>query len=144
MDKIPETTIAGASYEAQEAIDQISKVATAGLSYELSMAGASYETREGTDKCSKNTTSGADYIAHDGSCECDPVELCTGNSRDHLQLPDSMDDMLLKDEDRTYPPTSQVILIMVSLLASMFLVALVSPSAISHRMYRVITLSRTD
>ncbi|KFY46461.1 hypothetical protein V495_02490 [Pseudogymnoascus sp. VKM F-4514 (FW-929)] len=143
MDKIPENTIAGASYGAQETIDQISKVATAGLSYELSTTGASYETcertdkhpgnitscasyetREGMDNCVKNTTTGADYIAHDSSCECDPVEQCTGNSRDHLPLPDSMDDMLLKDEDRAYPPTSKVILIMVSLLASMFLVAL--------------------
>lgn len=143
MDKIPGNIIAGASYEAQDRIDQFPKEATAGLGYELSTTGAGYETHEGTYEYSENTTSGADYIAHDSSCDCDPVEPYTGNSRDHLPLPGSMDDEPLKDEDKVYPPISRVILIMASLLVSMFLVALVRPPAIFHCIYRVITLSRT-
>lgn len=127
--------MAGASYETRESVEKFP---------ENTMAGASYETREGIDKCPENTASGASYAARDSISECDRIELYTGNSSDPLPLPGPMDDATLEDKDRVYPPMSQVILIMASLLASMFLVALVSLSAICNRCSRMITLSRTE
>ncbi|KFZ19398.1 hypothetical protein V502_03670, partial [Pseudogymnoascus sp. VKM F-4520 (FW-2644)] len=115
MDKTAENAMTGASYETRERVEK---------SPDNTMAGASYEMREGMDKCPGNTTSGASYTARDSISECGRIELYTGNSSDPLPLPSPMDDATLEDKDRVYPPMSQVVLIMASLLVSMFLVAL--------------------
>lgn len=135
MDKTPENAMTGTSYETREKVDK---------SPENTMAGASYETREGIYECPGNTTSGASYTARDSISECGRIELYTGNSSSPLPLPSPMDDATLEDKDRVYPPMSQVVLIMASLLVSMFLVALVSLSAIFNCCSRMITLSRTE
>lgn len=121
MDKFPENGMTGAGHQTRESIEK---------SPENSMAGPRYETRDGMDKCPRNTATGAGYAVRDSISECDRVDMCTGSSSDRLPLSDPMDVALAEDKDRAYPPTSQAILIMVSLLVSMFLVALVSFPAV--------------
>ncbi|OBT62018.1 hypothetical protein VE03_08258 [Pseudogymnoascus sp. 23342-1-I1] len=89
-----------------------------------SMAGPRYETHDEMDKCPENTATGAGYAARDSISECGRIKLYTGDASDPLPLSSPMDAALAQDKDRVYPPMSQVILIMVSLLISMFLVAL--------------------
>ncbi|KFY72964.1 hypothetical protein V499_06936 [Pseudogymnoascus sp. VKM F-103] len=134
MDKTSETAMTGASHETHERVDKSPENFVAGPSYETRermekfpenfMAGVSFETREGMGKGPENTTSGASYTARDSISGSDRIELYTGNSRDPLPLPNPADVAFAEDRDRVYPPTGQVILIMASLLVSMFLVAL--------------------
>lgn len=154
MDKTPETAMTGASHETHERVDKSPENFVAGPSYETRermekfpenfMAGVSFETREGMGKGPENTTSGASYTARDSISGSDHIELYTGNSRDPLPLPSPADVAFAEDRDRVYPPTGQVILIMASLLVSMFLVALVSLAAVLNCCSRMITLSRTE
>ncbi|OBT82996.1 hypothetical protein VE02_08508 [Pseudogymnoascus sp. 03VT05] len=115
VEKSPGNFMAGPSYETRERMEEFPENTT---------SGASSETREGMDKFPKNTTSGVSYTARDSISGSDRIDLYTGNSRDPLPLPSPTDITLAEDRDRVYPPTSQVILIMASLLVSMFLVAL--------------------
>ncbi|OBT80153.1 hypothetical protein VF21_00544 [Pseudogymnoascus sp. 05NY08] len=115
VEKSPDNFMAGPSYETRERMEKFPENTT---------SGASSETREGMDKFPENTTSGVSYTARDSISGSDRIDLYTGNSRDPLPLPSPTDITLAEDRDRVYPPTSQVILIMASLLVSMFLVAL--------------------
>lgn len=135
MDKYEENFTAGVSFDTRERVEK---------SFEDTMAGASNETHEVMDKGHENTASGASYRARDSISECDRIELYTGNSSDRLPLSNPVDATMLEDKDRVYPPMSQVVLIMASLLVSMFLVALVSLAVILNLRSRMITLSRTE
>lgn len=135
MDKFPENNVAGAGHQTRESREK---------SPEDSMAGPRYETRDGIDKCPGQTTTSAGYAVRDSISECDRIDMYTGSSSDRLPLSDPMDAALAEDKNRAYPPTSQVILIMVSLLVSMFLVALVSFPAVFNWCSRMVTPSRTE
>lgn len=135
VEKSPDNFMAGPSYETRERMEKFP---------DTFMAGVSFETREGMVKCAENTTSGASYTARDSIAGSDRIDLYTGNSRDPLPLRSPTDVALAEDNDRVYPPRSQVILIMASLLVSMFLVALVSHSAVFHCCSWIVTLPRTE
>ncbi|KFY10747.1 hypothetical protein V492_04870 [Pseudogymnoascus sp. VKM F-4246] len=124
----------GVSFDKREREEESFEDAVLGASYEThereertfggALIGASFEMRERVDKYSENASCGASYTARDSISASDRIELYTGKSSDPLPLVSPIDSALAEDRDRVYPPMSQVILVMSSLLVSMFLVAL--------------------
>jgi hypothetical protein len=92
------------------------------------------------DKSPETAIAGAGHGTHGAISDGDSALLRTEKQAD--ALPASGDAVAVQEEDRIYPPTSKAILIVLSIAASMFLVALVCIPIPINRWAQKLTLSR--